>query len=414
MKNTLLLGVLLTGAAGLFSACSDDRDSNPVLLKPTEFVLNTPTFVNDNVDLVSTDALHLEWSQPVYTTGNAPINVTYEVQVSPTGSFTTSFVEAANDESGATVADYAAIDKTSEYCTMDVSAADFNKALMRVCKWAEDAVPQTIDAYVRICSFIKEGTNRINPIPSNVVKVSVSPYYVLLKEADPIMWFLVGNKFGDGNWSNKPGVSSFPMFKQSDYAYDKVTGEGEIVYLNYFDNEGWKIQPADFNWDYGFMGDGSSPNTAVYRNGSSTDKGNIWCDPAGFYKVTVNTKKFTCSIEKQDDLNNNPPTVYGSITIGGSFGGWDAANDIVMTPVYNNENNHVWCATMTVGAGNKEEFKFKGNGGWDTNWGFGAGDGTVYLVGKGVQNGGNLALEEGTWIIMFNDITGEFSIIAAN
>ena len=108
------------------------------------------------------------------------------------------------------------------------------------------------------------------------------------------------------------------------------------------------------------------------------------------------------------------PVDKGSITIGGSFGGWDAANDIVMTPVYNNENNHVWCATMTVGAGNKEEFKFKGNGGWDTNWGFGAGDGTVYLVGKGVQNGGNLALEEGTWIIMFNDITGEFSIIAAN
>ena len=90
MKNKLLLGAVLVGTAGIFAACSDDNDSNPTLIQPTEFVLNTPAYVNETVDLENTEALRLTWSQPEYTTGNAPINATYEIQVSPTNSFTVS------------------------------------------------------------------------------------------------------------------------------------------------------------------------------------------------------------------------------------------------------------------------------------------------------------------------------------
>ena len=84
MKNRLLLGALLIGTASLFTACSDDNDSNPTLIQPTEFTLNTPTYIDQTVDLKNTEALQLSWSQPKYTADNAPLQVTYQIQVSPT------------------------------------------------------------------------------------------------------------------------------------------------------------------------------------------------------------------------------------------------------------------------------------------------------------------------------------------
>ena len=45
MKNKLLLGALLISAVGAFTGCSDDNDSNPTLIQPKEFKLNTPAYV---------------------------------------------------------------------------------------------------------------------------------------------------------------------------------------------------------------------------------------------------------------------------------------------------------------------------------------------------------------------------------
>ena len=39
-------------------------------------------------------------------------------------------------------------------------------------------------------------------------------------------------------------------------------------------------------------------------------------------------------------------------------------------------------------------------------------DGEINICGKATQGGKNIGVPEGTWVIMFNDITGEFSIIA--
>lgn len=203
-----------------------------------------------------------------------------------------------------------------------MAASELNKALAKVAKWKADAVPAEQKTFIRINAFVLEGMNRLNAITSNV-EISVAPYYVELSDAAPIMWYLVGNNFGDGAWSDKPGESSFPLFMQSDYNYDKVTGAGEITYLNYFTTEDWKIQPADFNWDYGFCGTGA-PNEAVYRNGGA-DGGNITCNPAGYYLVTINTGANTCTIVNQEIT----PAVYGQICITGDFCDWADQN---MTP----------------------------------------------------------------------------------
>ncbi len=403
MKNRLLLGAMLIGTASFFTACSDDKDSNPSLIQPTAFTLNTPAYVNETVDLESTNELFLSWSQPKYTADNAPLQVTYEVQVSPSNSFTVSTTEAGADESGATVADYAAMARTTTQCTYNLLSADLDKALMEIKKWEKSAMPEIVSVFVRINAFISENGDRLNSIVSNAVELKFNPYYIELKDAAPIMWYLVGNNIADGAWSDKPGESSIPMFIQSDFAYDKATGAGEITYLNYFTTDGWKIQPEDFNWDLGFMSSGNA-NEAIFRDGGG-DNGNIWVEPEGYYLVTVNTGTNTCTI-KQQDIS---PEVFDMICMAGSFNDWGDAN---MTPANKSGENHVWTYIMEVPAGETVEMKFKEAGSWDINWGYGAANGEVNTCGKCTLNGSNIGVPEGTWVIVFNDITGEFSIIA--
>ncbi|MCF0201932.1 MAG: SusE domain-containing protein [Bacteroidaceae bacterium] len=400
--------MLVCAGFATLAACTDDRDSNPTLIQPTEFKLNDPACGKTLVVLSESQAIQFSWSQPKFTANNAPINATYEIHVSPTGTFNHTVDEAKEDES--IVADYAVLDETYLTCTADIPASSIDKALVQICKWQKDAdVPAIQNIYIRVNAFVKEGTKKLNEIISNTVVATVSPYYIELKPAEPIMWFLVGNDFGDGSWGDKNaiGTGSFPMFKVYGETYDEKTGAGVVTYLNYFSPEGWKIQPSNFDWYYGFMGTGSA-NSAVYRNGDTHDSGNIWCSPAGIYKVSVTTPSYDCKIEAYTE---GEPTVYPSISIAGSFNSW---SDTEMTPVSKAANNHVWCYVADFTAlpePGTQQFKFKTTGSWDTNWGFGKEDGEVNLVGVGTPGGKNLGLEPGKWCIMFNDITGEFSII---
>ena len=148
---------------------------------------------------------------------------------------------------------------------------------------------------------------------------------------------------------------------------------------------------------------GGSANTAVFRNGDK-DAGNIKCEPEGYYLVTVNTASNQCTIKSQDIT----PTVYDQICLAGDFNDWGDAN---MTPANMSGENHVWVYTMTVEKDKIEEVKFKIAGSWDTSWGYGSANGEVNTCGKCTAGGSNIGVAEGTWVICFNDITGEFSMI---
>lgn len=417
MKNKYMMGALLFGIISLFASCSDDNDSNPTLIKPTEFTLNIPEYANSTIDLEHSTGLGLTWSQPKYTADNAPINATYEVQVSPTNTFTVSTDEAAADESGEKVPDYAALSNTTQKCNVSASAEEIDKALVKILKWTEGNVPATQEVYVRVNAFVQEGTSRLNPIASNSVKLNVNPYYIELKDAVPTMWYLVGNMFGAKWAGNKSiGEDALPMFLKPNFSYDKKTGAGEIEYTNYFltgdyndkaecDGAGFKIMPSSFNWDYSMNADGATKGTIVNRNGGS-DGGHIVAPEAGYYTITINTADNTAKMEKYEGAVNN----YGTIQIAGSFNEW---GDTPMLP-YNTEGveNHAWYYVMDVAAGETVQFKFKIAGSWDTAWGYGATDGAVNMYGKcGTGGNSNLGLEEGKYVISFNDITGSFSIV---
>lgn len=422
MKNKYMMGALLLGIISLFASCSDDNDSNPTLIQPTEFTLNTPEYINSTVDLEKSTGLELTWSQPKYTADNAPINATYEVQVSPTNSFTVSTDEAAADESGEKVPDYAVLSNTTQKCDISASAEEMDKALVKILKWTEADVPAEQEMYVRVNAYILEGTNHLNPVASNSVKLNVKPYYIELKDAVPTMWYLVGNMFG-AKWANNKdiGVDALPMFLKPNFSYDKKTGAGEIEYTNYFltgdynekaecDGAGFKILPSDFNWDYSMNAIlnneiSAKKGTIENRNGGG-DGGHIVAAEAGYYTITINTADNTAKMEKYEGNVTN----YGNIQIATSLD--DFASDTPMLS-YNTEGveNHAWYYVMEVPAGKTVSFKFKIAGSWDTNWGYGAADGAINMYGKCEANGHNIGLAEGKYVISFNDITGSFSIV---
>ena len=418
MKNKYMMGALLLGIISLFASCSDDNDSNPTLIQPTEFKLNTPEYANSTIDLEKSTGLELTWSQPKYTADNAPINATYEVQVSPTNNFTVSTDEAAADESGEKVPDYAVLSNTTQKCDISASAEEMDKALVKILKWTEENVPAEQEMYVRVNAYILEDTKRLNPIASNSVMLKVKPYYIELKDATPTMWYLVGNMFG-AKWANDKniGVDALPMFLQPNFAYDKKTGAGVIEYTNYFltgdyndkaecDGAGFKILPASFNWDFSMNADAAQKGTIVYRGNGGGDGGHIVAPVEGYYTITINTADNTAKMEKYEGNVTN----YGTIQIATSLD--DFASDTPMLP-YNTEGveNHAWYYVMEVPAGQTVSFKFKIAGSLDTNWGYGAADGAINMYGKCEANGHNIGLAEGKYVISFNDITGAFSIV---
>ena len=412
-----MIGALLFGIISLFASCSDDNDSNPTLIQPTEFKLNTPEYANGLIDLEKSKELNFTWSQPKYTADNAPLNVTYEIQVSPKNSFKVSADEAANDDTGEKVADYDILSPTTQYCNATITAEEIDKSLVRILKFKENEVPAEQEVSIRINAYIVEGNKRLNPITSNTVTFKAKPYYVELKDATPIMWYLVGNMFG-GKWAGDKsiGVDALPMFLKPNFSYDKKTGAGEIEYTNYFLTDefndkaesavaGFKILPSSFNWDYSMDGGGKLKDNIAYRGSTNSDGGHILAGADGYYTITLNTANNTATMVKYEGNVTN----YGTIQIAGSFNEWA---DTPMLP-YNTEGveNHAWYYVMEVPAGDPIQFKFKIAGSWDTSWGYGAEDGAINMYGKCEAGGKNIGLAEGKYVISFNDITGSFSIV---
>lgn len=402
------------------TSCSDDNDSNPTLIQPTEFVLNEPAITGSTVDLGLSTGIDLSWSQPKYTADNAPVVATYSVQISTTGTFNKEYNTNAKDDTENEGADFVTLDETTTSCKTTVASESIDKAIQQLNKYEEDKVPANLEVSIRMKSDVRNASLvAMNAIESNVVKLNMIPYYFELKNATPIMWYLVGNMFG-GKWGSDIGTTALPMFLKPDFEYDKKTGSGEIEYTNYFTTgdyegvecgtSGFKIQPADFNWDLGMTGDNGQKGKIIFRN-SGDDGGHIVAPDNGYYTITMDTEKKTATMTKYEGEVKN----YGTIQLSGSFNGWA---DTPMLP-YNTEGveNHAWYYVLTVTPETYNEgsdvcqFKFKIAGSWDTNWGFGTTDGAVNMFGTGAAGASNLGLKEGKYVISFNDITGAFSIV---
>ena len=400
MNKIFKSALLLMGAVLMFTSCSDDRDSNPVLQQPDSFVLNTPAYAGQAIDLANSKTVNLTWSQPDY--GGFPVACEYTVEVSATNKWTTSYAEELADDSGETQCDYYAFDNIFSTCNGEISAKDMAKALVVVCNYVDGEVPAQQEVYARV----KANTPGAEEVVSNVVKLLVAPYYVELKPADPVLWYMVGNCIGSNDWDNgggSVGTGLIPLLPMPDADVD-ANGNTILVYAGYFPAGGqFKFVRDPGSWDTQMNFTNIDENTAGVTD-EDGDNHNIGIPEAGYYKIEMNTVTYKVSMSKYDE---STPKVFETITMPGDYQGWDATGN-AMTAMGKRDNTetHDWYLKGVTFESNAE-LKFA-NGSWDINWGA-----TAFPLGYGTQGGPNIPVKAGAYRIYFNDILGLYYFIAA-
>lgn len=400
MKKILKSLFLLLGGVCLFAACADDNDSNPTLPSLETFQLNTPVFSAGLVDLASSETLRMTWSQPDY---GFPAAMNYILQFSTDGTFTTSVADAEADETGATIANYTEI--ATPYVTpeADVEASALAKLLEQIAKWDEANVPAEQTVYARVLSYINGAAN-IDSLYSNVVSFKVVPYYVALKEADPVIWYLIGGTIGDGSWSNSAdgiGTSIQPMFTLAGEEYNKTTGTGKIGYTGYFiASQGFKLilVPGEGTWKEQ-IGTSDGALSPVRNDGGSS---NFFVPEDGYYSIVYDTNtECDVTVTKLDYT----PSSYDAMYFTGTYGVWDDLKSMTPIHTFAGAINHDWYYDLDATDGDTE-LKFLTDSSWAVNWGS-----DTFPTGYGVANGPNIPVTAGTYRIFFNDITGTYTFI---
>lgn len=386
------------------SSCSNDRDSNPTFKQPSTFVLNETNWRGSVFELeTTTDSLQITWSQPDYTLENAPVVVTYNVDFSPMGTFTKAYNASAEDNTGA---DYTSFDAQTN-CSLQLGAEQLNRLIQEICGYTSEAdVPlYSLNSAIRVRASVLTATNEpLNPVTSNVVNIKVMPYFMLLKPADPEIWYLLGSDIADGSWGDVIGEKCIPMQTIEDVAYNTTTGQGKIQWIGFLAGGGFKIRGSlTDNWATQW-GQGAAFGTFVKNDGGS---GNITVPAPGVYTITLYTDADLAIKDEKPELSIEPykgtAPVFDGMAISGSFNDW---GDTAMNPCYAAGENHDWYIIQEFNAG--DEFKVKQADSWDFNRGgmfIGYDEGSFYAYG--VQNGDNFVVpEQGKYMILFNDITG--------
>lgn len=327
MKTIFKSTLLLLCSVCLFTACDDDNDSNPVLLQPDSFVLNTPAYSTSTIDLQQTTSIPFTWSQPDY---GFPVAANYQMQVSLTNTFNTPLTIDENDNA---TGDFATLNTIYATPSGSIDATVLLRTLISLGGWDENNVPETATVYVRAIA----NTPGASEVVSNSVSIIVAPYIVTTPAYAEFI-YEIGNESG---WT-----TAYPM--------RSVNLDGIYQSYNYLDG-GFKFRPNADNWENDF---GQDPNGDF---GALVTEGEEDCNKSdgsfqdkllekGFYQINVDIIEMTWSV-----------TQVKTISIIGDFNKWEA--DVDMT--YNKDEG-CWEATETVTDGG---LKFRMNHDWTISWG---------------------------------------------
>lgn len=194
---------------GLFASCESEDPSlkKAEYKQPTEFVLNTPQFVNGIYDLANAGYVNLTFSQPDY--GYSAV-CDYTVQLSATEDFDNAESMAAVHECDI---DINANDFAMALCNAygkdakakleadpeaDVNLWDSDEAVAKAIAASEDG---TIPVYVRVVAKLSNPLVTDSEIASNSVKLNTIPYFALPEVTLPTTMFMIGD-FCSWDWSN--------------------------------------------------------------------------------------------------------------------------------------------------------------------------------------------------------------------
>ena len=285
MKKISILAFLFAGMLS-FSSCESDRDSNPVLQDPTEFVLNTPAYVNTTYDLANSTSLELTCSQPNFGY-TAP--TVYAVQVSSNINFD-NFVQ---------------LDTKYTTAKMNVDASEIAVAMTNLKlaeNYSESSFPMTTQMFVRVVAELNSATSTVASITSNViilpnVKVDFALPPVLLPETV----YVVGNHNG-WNWGN-----SLPA--------TLVWGTDNMWWRMTYLDGGWKFNSAT-EWNGSEVGYDGVADIIDNANANITrsDDGNIVTNNPGWYLLVFTAEVVGRDVKYKVSINEPEVWMIGDVT----------------------------------------------------------------------------------------------------
>lgn len=279
----------------LFTACSDDRDSNPTLVKPTTFVLNTPAIANSNVDLAHSSAIVLTCTQPDY---GFPAATTYTVTVATKEDMSDGVQLSTKSTSARIELDAQEVASTLTQIKVDGGATEAEFPMNIPVYFQAEAVMTTTNG-----DALEDTRIKSNVVKLNTVELEFSLPPVLLPENI----YLIG-KFCEWNWDNC--VAMAPVYGTDDTFW----------HLVYIDESGIKFN-TNKAWDGGEVGfAGITINEASELGAEIVEGGgNIASSNPGWYLMIV--KVVLDGRDLKYDVTFNRPEVWlmGTVTPGANF-----------------------------------------------------------------------------------------------
>ena len=279
----------------LFTACSDDRDSNPTLVKPTTFVLNTPAIANSNVDLAHSSAIVLTCTQPDY---GFPAATTYTVTVATKEDMSDGVQLSTKSTSARIELDAQEVASTLTQIKVDGGATEAEFPMNIPVYFQAEAVMTTTNG-----DALEDTRIKSNVVKLNTVELEFSLPPVLLPENI----YLIG-KFCEWNWDKC--VAMAPVYDTNDTFW----------HLVYIDESGIKFN-TNKAWDGGEVGfAGITINEASELGAEIVEGGgNIASSNPGWYLMIV--KVVLDGRDLKYDVTFNRPEVWlmGTVTPGANF-----------------------------------------------------------------------------------------------
>ena len=298
MKKITILASLFLGLS-LFTACEDDRDSNPILQDPTTFVLNTPAYSTAVYDLQKSSSIELTCSQPDYGFTAATV---YTVQVSLNNDFTT---EGA----------YTTLSTTYTTAKMNVDASEIAVAATNLALAngkTETDFPLTTGVNIRLKAAL---TNGMGAIYSNSITLDkVRVHFALPAVVIPTTMNIIGDGIGGWDWSSN-AISMVPT-------YDNNGTFWRMIYVTAGGKLKFNIEKA---WDGSEFGSSATPVDNAGA-GLGENDGNLLVNNAGWYLVVV--KSAVVGRDIKYTIEFNAPKVY---LMGNTIGGWDIKDENAFT-----------------------------------------------------------------------------------
>ncbi|MBO5579519.1 MAG: SusE domain-containing protein [Prevotella sp.] len=380
MKRLSILASMLMALIA-FTACSTNRDDNPVLSLPEDgsFVLYAPGISANTIDLDNSTSLTFKVDQPNY---GYTAHITY-------------MMEFAASEDGSTWSEWQTTETSNEdplaitVPTSEIAGA-VTSALVELGREEVD-FPLTAKVKARVHAYLS-GKEETTSVYSNEVILTATTSYVL-PPVPSLLFYIVGAQPG---WSGAEAITAVLYPEGGDvYTYTtKFTGAWDLKI--------WAEEDAiTENWDgaYGCEVDGdNSPEGAIINVGAQA----ISSPTAEYYTFTFDKHHMSYSWTK---LENQEPTEYSSISL---IGNWtdDWSNDVDMTQV----TPHNWYVEHTF-TNDDVEFKFRANHDWGTNWGAAWTVSSEQFSALGVGGGDNIKCAKGTYRFYINDITSKICVV---